>query len=56
MYKHVESQAKVDDGGRGLRLYVDNRNERAQETCQTHGMKKTGCMVMELIFAPQGET
>jgi GNAT superfamily N-acetyltransferase len=56
MYKHVESQAKADDGARGLRPYDDNSSNRAQETYQTLGIKKTGYLVMESIFATQGET
>ncbi len=56
MDKHVESQAKADDGACGLRLDVDKGNHRAQKTCQTPGMKKTGYLVIELNFATQGET
>ncbi len=38
MYAHLKEKVLSDDSLRGLRLYVDKRNTRAQKTYQTLGM------------------
>ena len=50
MYKHVESLARADGAVRGIRLYVEKDNDRAQETYRNLGMIDTGYRVMESIF------
>lgn len=54
LFKHVESLAKSDDSVRGLRLYVESGNKRAQQTYEALGMVDPQYRVMETIFeAPQ---
>ena len=50
LYRHVESLARAADGVRGLRLYVENDNERAQNTYRALGMTDPRYRVMEAIF------
>ena len=50
LYRHVESLARSTEGVCGLRLYVDNDNDRAQATYDRLGMRQTGYRVMEAIF------
>lgn len=38
LYDHVRAMAERDDGVRGIRLYVDRRNTRAQEVYSRLGM------------------
>jgi len=52
LYRHVESIAQQSDA-RGLRLYVEQNNERAQKTYAALGMVNPNYQVMEAIF---GET
>jgi ribosomal protein S18 acetylase RimI-like enzyme len=49
LYQHVKSLAQ-DNGARGLRLYVEHNNERAQKTYETLGMVNPNYQVMEEIF------
>lgn len=50
MYKHVESLAKAHRDARGVRLYVERGNERAQRTYRALGMAEPRYLVMESIF------
>jgi len=50
LYRHVESLAMSDDGVRGIRLYVEQENLRAQSTYRSLGMESTGYQVMESVF------
>ncbi|MDH5239164.1 MAG: hypothetical protein OEW73_00105 [Gammaproteobacteria bacterium] len=47
--RHVESIARQSDA-RGLRLYVDKSNKRAQKTCAAPGVVDPDYQVMEAIF------
>ena len=49
LYRHVETLAKADDA-RGLRLYVEQANERAQKTYEALGMIDPNYRVMEAVF------
>lgn len=49
LYRHVESLARENDA-RGLRLYVEQNNKRAQETYEALGMLSPNYQVMEAIF------
>ena len=49
LYRHVESLAN-DNNACGLRLYVEDSNERAQKTYQSLGMMNPNYQVMETIF------
>ncbi|MGB5345842.1 MAG: GNAT family N-acetyltransferase [Woeseia sp.] len=50
LYRHVESLARADRNVCGLRLYVENENERAQQTYLALGMVRPGYLVMEADF------
>jgi ribosomal protein S18 acetylase RimI-like enzyme len=54
LYGHVERLALDDPDVRGLRLYVEGDNQRAQDTYGALGMRMTGYRVMESEFAHQG--
>jgi len=54
LYKHVESIARADQSVRGLRLYVENSNERAQDTYRALNMTQP-YLVMESLFGNQEE-
>jgi len=51
LYRHVESLARHDPQVRGLRLYVERGNTRAQRTYMSLGMVMTDYQVMQTIFA-----
>ena len=51
LYRHVESFARRDPRVRGLRLYVERDNSRAQRTYASLGMVMTEYQVMQTIFA-----
>ena len=51
LYRHVESLARQDSHVRGIRLYVEHENTRAQQTYQSLGMKMTDYRVMQTIFS-----
>jgi ribosomal protein S18 acetylase RimI-like enzyme len=50
LYRHVEDLAKLTPGVTGLRLYVENSNNRAQNTYQSVGMRRTAYQVFETDF------
>ena len=50
LYRHVERLARETPGIGGLRLYVDDRNDRARRIYQAMGMEDGGYRVMEHIF------
>lgn len=50
LYRHVESLARQDPAVRGIRLYVENRNRRAQATYEALGMVGDAYRVMEKLF------
>lgn len=56
LYRHVEQLATATDDCCGIRLYVEESNERAQSTYRTLGMVKPGYSVMEVDFRKQNET
>ena len=50
LYKYVESLATSDPDVRGIRLYVENDNARAQATYEALGLVGDSYRVMETIF------
>ncbi|MGJ5817625.1 GNAT family N-acetyltransferase [Paludibaculum fermentans] len=50
LYAHVEQLARGDAGVCGLRLYVEQDNERAQGTYVRCGMKRTAYQMFEADF------
>ena len=50
LYRHVESLAAAAPDAIGLRLYVEENNERAQRTYAALGMVKPRYLVMEALF------
>ena len=50
LYGHVESLAAAAPDAIGLRLYVEESNERAQRTYAALGMVKPRYLVMEALF------
>jgi GNAT superfamily N-acetyltransferase len=50
LYRHVESLARAAGNVCGLRLYVEQDNERAQRTYLALGMELSGYQVMETDF------
>lgn len=50
LYAHVEKLARADSGVCGLRLYVEQDNERAQGTYVRCGMKRTAYQMFEADF------
>ena len=50
LYRHVESLASAEPDAIGLRLYVEESNERAQRTYAALGMVKPSYLVMEALF------
>ena len=50
LYRHVRELARTDPDVRGLRLYVEGANQRAQDTYGAMGMVMTGYRVMEEEF------
>ena len=51
LYRHVESLARRDPRVRGIRLYVERDNGRAQRTYASLGLVMTDYQVMQTIFA-----
>ena len=51
LYRHVEALAMANKDVRGLRLYVEHNNKRAQKTYEALGMVDPKYRVMETIFA-----
>ena len=50
LYRHVETLAKAEAGVCGLRLYVEENNQRAQQTYKALGMIKPSYLVMEAML------
>ena len=50
LYRHVESRSVDEPGVCGLRLYVENNNQQAQQTYEALGMVKPSYLVMESIL------
>lgn len=50
LYRHVESLAQSTPDVAGIRLYVDEDNDRAQNTYDALGMKMTTYRVMQALF------
>lgn len=50
LYSHVESLAVAEPDVRGLRLYVEHNNKRAQQTYQALGMVNPSYLVMESML------
>jgi len=51
LYHHVESLAATKPGVIGLRLYVEENNQRAQQTYEALGMTSPSYIVMESLLA-----
>jgi len=51
LYRHVESLARAEPDVVGLRLYVEEKNTRAQRTYEALGMVNPGYRVMETLFS-----
>jgi RimJ/RimL family protein N-acetyltransferase len=47
IFRHIQSLAKSDADVRGLRLYVERENERAQRVYEQLGMQPSGHLVYE---------
>ena len=50
LYHHVEQLAQASGNAAGLRLYVEQDNDRAQSTYESLGMSKTGYRIMQELF------
>ncbi len=50
LYERLRGEAIADPDVVGLRLYVENENDRAQETYLNLGMKPGGYLVMQHLF------
>jgi ribosomal protein S18 acetylase RimI-like enzyme len=48
LYRYISDQARTDVEVRGLRLYVEDSNQAAQNTYQALGMKPVGYSVYEV--------
>ena len=53
LFRHVETLAAERDDVWGLRLYVENANQRAMETYADLGMSPAGYVVYEKAIAPE---
>ncbi|MCB9477422.1 MAG: GNAT family N-acetyltransferase [Deltaproteobacteria bacterium] len=54
LYTHLRDMAQGDEQCRGIRLYVETENVRAQKTYASLGMKKASYFVFEedFVFTP----
>jgi len=50
LYNHILKEAESNPKVVGIRLYVENDNEPAQETYRSMGMQHAGYTVMQRIF------
>jgi len=50
LYRRLADTASKADDVRGLRLYVESDNERAQQVYRSLGMRPAGYLVLEMIF------
>jgi ribosomal protein S18 acetylase RimI-like enzyme len=55
LYSHVEALARNTPGVCGLRLYVENDNQRAQGTYERVGMRRTAYQMYEVDFVLKRE-
>jgi GNAT superfamily N-acetyltransferase len=51
LFAHLEQLAKADATVRGIRLYVERENERAQATYRYCGLEDAGYVVMEVDYS-----
>jgi GNAT superfamily N-acetyltransferase len=54
LYRHIRESALAQPDVIGLRLYVEDANERAQKTYQSLGMKPGGYSVYEDLWIERG--
>jgi len=54
MFQHIAAAAQADPEVRGLRLYVEHENARAQKVYQQLGMKPSGHLVYERDWSGLG--
>jgi ribosomal protein S18 acetylase RimI-like enzyme len=50
LYRHVESLSRANDDVVGIRLYVEQSNQRAQDTYSSLGMTMRDYRIMEVDF------
>ena len=50
LYQHIEAAARADATACGLRLYVEDNNQRAKQTYHALGMARGGYEVLEVDF------
>jgi ribosomal protein S18 acetylase RimI-like enzyme len=50
LYAHIKALAGAEQDVCGIRLYVENQNQRAQQTYEKVGMSKTSYQIMEVDF------
>lgn len=53
LHRHIRSQALADPETIGLRLYVEDQNERAQTVYRNLGMTPGGYQVFQELWIPQ---
>lgn len=51
LFRHIEHEARNHPDARGLRLYVEHENKRAQATYAALGMKPSGHFLLELDWS-----
>lgn len=51
LFRHIEHAARNHPDARGLRLYVERENTRAQQTYAALGMKPSGHFLLELDWS-----
>lgn len=51
LFRHIEHAARNHPDARGLRLYVERENTRAQQTYSALGMKPSGHFLLELDWS-----
>jgi GNAT superfamily N-acetyltransferase len=56
LFQHIQALAEADPDVRGLRLYVERDNERAQRVYQQLGMQPSGHVVFERDWSGLGDT
>jgi GNAT superfamily N-acetyltransferase len=54
LFRHIQALAQADPDVRGLRLYVERENERAQRVYEQLGMKPSGHVVFERDWSGLG--
>lgn len=52
LFEHLLQHAEADPGVVGVRLYVEDGNQRAQEAYRRMGLREAGYHVMERMFGP----